>query len=74
MHGNYRAENLTHYLKEVMEVFSTRLPVVYTIDHARDIFLPDNRYLDLYVEDLAYIISFLVRELDFRKLTVLAIG
>jgi len=36
--------------------------------------VPNARYLDLYVENLADAISFMVRELGFRKLSVLAIG
>ena len=57
-----------------MGAFSTRLPAIYSLDHSRDIFLPDGRYVDLYVESLASSISFLVRELGFRKLSILAIG
>jgi len=61
LHGNYRTDNLTHYLREAMQSFSTRLPVVYSLEHRRDIFLPNRQHLELYVESLADALNFLVK-------------
>lgn len=74
LHGNYRTENLTHHLREAMELFSTRLPTVYSLEHAREIFLPDVASLNTYADSLADALSFIVKELGFRRVSVLAIG
>lgn len=40
LHGNYRTQNLTEFLKEAMLRFARRVPAVYSVDHRKPIFLP----------------------------------